>query len=707
MNRTISINENIEKEKIIFIFFIFLISICFSFYKKLPDIKIDYELSGKIININDNLEDIIDYDVIDNIYIPNNNDPQLLYKINNELVSLINIELLKPIKEDTWIQVYYSKNQELTESNSEIILMNKDEYNIYIRIPKNNYNTLRIDIDGEFELNNVYISDKYIVKQDKENTYKNYNFYIYLIFIYIIFIILIFFFKKYNKINIEKKQLIWKMYKGLIITICFYFLFEILIVFINQTYNNNRFILVFSNIIKLLVSVFTLTIIMVTLLKKIIIQKLYLISAIGFGLFYMLTITPFSPPDEPHHYNSTLKLSNIIFFNFENTVRSIDIDKRNTVGHHNVPEAYLRLKDSLFSPVGEHVKQPNPYNISYPIQYIPQVIGVTVGRILHLNFIWKFYLGRLCNLIFFVICVYFAIKIIPLKKYLVFVIGLLPMCLHQAASFSYDGFINGLSILLVSCILYSIYNKEPVTKKEIYWIVITIALLAPAKVIYYPLIFLIFLIPKERFKNINSCIINKSVILTVGIIAILLFNLTGFISITQERTILNWEGHENYSFKYVVSNPVHTIQIFLNSINVHGNHYIYSTFGQNLSGLRLPLPIWIFNLLITVIILLSIKNKEDTFKIKKTYKLLLFSICLIIYLLAGFSMLIGYTSNIHQYIIGVQGRYFIPFLLPLFLLIYNNTLIFIKNIDKYLICIVFFLQMLIINGILDFTVAKI
>jgi len=509
------------------------------------------------------------------------------------------------------------------------------------------------------------------------------------------------------KESIINKQLFWNIFKILVVIICLYFLFRILSIFINQSINNdNSYILIFSKIIKLFVSIFTLSIIMITLFKKVKIQKLFIITAIGYGLFYMLTITPFSPPDEPHHYNSTLKLSNIFSFNFKNTVRSVDIETSNTQGHQNIPQAYLRLKDPIFSSTGEHVEQPKKYTLSYPIQYIPQAIGVTIGRILHLNFIWKFYLGRLCNLIFFIICVYFAIRIIPFKKNLVFIIGLLPMCLHQAASFSFDGFINGLSILLVSCILYSIYNKEPITKKEIYWIIIAIALLAPAKVIYYPLIFLIFLIPKERFNNLNTCIINKSIILGVGIITILIFSLPNILSISKEPLKLNWEGYENYSLKYIITNPLHTIKIFINTINVKGNFYIYSTFGHLLSGLSLPLPIWIFNILITVIILLSFKNKEDTFEIKNAYKLLLFSICLIIYILAGFSMLIGWTSKIHQYIEGVQGRYFIPFLLPLFLLIYNNTIIIVKNIDKYLICIVFFLHMLIINGILDFTVAK-
>ena len=492
------------------------------------------------------------------------------------------------------------------------------------------------------------------------------------------------------------------MYSGLILVCLVLFSYKFInILNLSSLSGDDRFILLFSYVAKFLLTVFTISVVTIPFVIKIPIHKLFIFAGLGFGLFYMIFITPLSIPDGPYHYFSSLKLSNIITFNFNDTVKTNDLYiSRFEGGHKNLPGGYLHLSDPLFWPQGDDVPQPASHGISYPVQILPQTIGLTLARLLGFNFIWKYHMGQLFNLMFFITCIYIAIKKIPFQKALVFSIALLPMTMQQASSFSYDCFINGLSILLVACIMQSIYKKDPISKSEIVWIAVITALLSPAKTIYYFLVFLVLLIPKERFAGKKSHLLSKLVMLGSGILTILIFNIPSF------STIASSEGRY-YTLSYVLSNPITTFKMFFDSLEAMCDFYFYSALGQQLSGLTLYLPMTLINLFAVVLFLAGIKNKDESDVINIKQKSFIFVVSFVILGLVFLSLMLGFTPNTYDLIIGVQGRYFIPILLPLLLLLRNQAIVSLKSIDKYVLCFLFLLQFDVLWKILNLTVAKI
>jgi uncharacterized membrane protein len=351
------------------------------------------------------------------------------------------------------------------------------------------------------------------------------------------------------------------------------------------------------------------------------------------------------------------------------------------------------------------VNQPIPFGTEYPLQYIPQLAGVALAKLFRLNFIWLFYLGRLGNLLFYVVCTTIAIKKMPFQKHLVFIIALLPISMQQAASYSYDGFINALSILLVACILHSIYQKGLIRRQEVLWIVVVSALLAPAKVIYFLLTFLVLLIPQERFPDKRSRIRTLAIILGIGFLPILIFSLPRIFSMA-EGSAYNWEGGVNYSIADIINNPLHTLFVFANTIRVFGEFYVFSALGQYLSGLSMVLNRWIFEAYGLVLLLACLKGDEECLLVERKHKALLLFASLAIFLLLLLSMFLGWTSNYRDAIEGVQGRYLIPVMLPILLSLRNRIVILHKDIARYLCCFVFLLSQIVLWDALTFTIAK-
>ena len=100
-----------------------------------------------------------------------------------------------------------------------------------------------------------------------------------------------------------------------------------------------------------------------------------------------------------------------------------------------------------------------PVDIS-PVAYIPQIFGTIIARLLHFGWIPLIMMGRLFNLIFFIILIYWAIKIIPIGKMVIFSIALLPMSMELASSFSYDSVIISLCVFFTAYVFYLAYEKN-------------------------------------------------------------------------------------------------------------------------------------------------------------------------------------------------------------------------------------------------------
>ena len=468
-------------------------------------------------------------------------------------------------------------------------------------------------------------------------------------------------------------------------------------------------------------------------------EVVFTIIALVFGLTFWIIITPMSVPDETVHYEYSMELSNMMMG--KEDYRVVDKEYQNYgsfAGHYNISAAYTRLVNKIDRPLSldnEDTKFNSDIKNSYPIAFVPQAIGVTIARLLNMNMLKTFYMGRLFNLIFYVACIYVAIKNTPIHKLLFGIIGTLPIFMQQAASFSYDCYINGLSLILISFVLKWKYQEEKISIKDFIFVFIVNLLIAPVKVVYGLFSFLFWFVPKERFGSKKNKIIGTLIVTAPAMyeVAVLTFPLIFRIfrklferifSLFEDLKMKTIYAAENgneytysevinedelYSFSDVTDDPLNALMIIVRSIRYNIKIWFYGSFGRTLSGNTLVVPISLIHALLALLVAVSFR--KEAFVEPVWFKFVSIGLCVMAGLMMVAGLLISWTS-VNQEIIeayggpivqGVQGRYFSP-MLPYCFAVFNNKKFRLpEKIDKYALFIYLILVFEIIVYILSYT----
>ena len=266
----------------------------------------------------------------------------------------------------------------------------------------------------------------------------------------------------------------------------------------------------------LIFSIIGISLAIVLLLFDVKKETLFTSIVLIFGLIFMALITPMSPPDEQAHYEFSFQLSNYILGKDYLEIEKEYQDYSAFAGHENVSSAYEALATKLNSPLelsGKTNEMENDvHETTYVLCYAPQVIGVLIGRIAKLNMLKTFYLGRLCNLIFYCVCIYIAIKKTPVYKTLFGLISLTPIFIQQSASYSYDTFLNGLLLIVISFFLNWLFEEKTISNKEIIELLLVLLLVTPCKKVYSLFVIAFWFIPYSKYGSKKRKIISNLII---------------------------------------------------------------------------------------------------------------------------------------------------------------------------------------------------
>lgn len=131
-----------------------------------------------------------------------------------------------------------------------------------------------------------------------------------------------------------------------------------------------------------------------------------------------------------------------------------------------------------------------------------------IGKLFDTSPLILIYIGRLANLLIYITLIYIAIRIIPVHKWVLLMLALLPMALYQGASLSADSFTIAISFLVIAISLkFSLDNSiNEIKLKAITILFVLILVLALSKQTYYFLIFLFFLIPVRKFGSMERMV---------------------------------------------------------------------------------------------------------------------------------------------------------------------------------------------------------
>ena len=372
------------------------------------------------------------------------------------------------------------------------------------------------------------------------------------------------------------------------------------------------------------------------------IHKIYRIVGLCFGLIYLVMIPVYCVPDEQIHYWATYNLSNQVMgigTGDDGTVmmRADDVALPVKVEYKSREEydAYLvsavkgiRVSDNKMVDSGYLFKEAS---ISYC--YVVPMLGILLGRILGLGAVYVFWLGRFFNLLIFVFGMSYAIKKTPIAKMGFFAIGLFPIVLQQAASYSHDMVINLLSFMVIAISL-SFYLTEIANRRLVDYIVyaISLGLLIPLKGYSYAifLAFPIWIIIKDFKANKR---VDRRMIIPLAIpclynVLLVIYRhlgLTKTQSVTSSSIfgdhIISWCGEPGYSIQMFIDDPALLISIIYNTAKKYFGTFWLDAIGHALGWLNIEIPMVLSLIWVLLIALMFVKRKEENLALSGVDKL--------------------------------------------------------------------------------------
>lgn len=304
------------------------------------------------------------------------------------------------------------------------------------------------------------------------------------------------------------------------------------------------------------------------------------------------------------------------------------------------------------------------------IQYIPEVIGIIIGQLFTQVPLLIAYFARLVNMIVCIAIMYFAVKLIPFGKNIILLLSIIPIAIEGFATISPDGLTIAICTLFISYTLYVAFDKNKMCgTKETVILTIIGAIVSLCKIVYMPLIFLVLIIPKEKFKTKSERIKSLALIITIGVMCNLIWLIFGSMALLNTNTNTYSGTNENgtmLKLMTLLSNPFEYIQKVFYTIGLKGNQYFLSLFGGQLEwGEMIRIEIIPF-VIAAIAIMAAISEEKIKTELHKFQKIVIAAIILIITVLIFTSLYIQWSDNDLLYIDGVQGRYFLP-ILPLLL----------------------------------------
>lgn len=434
-------------------------------------------------------------------------------------------------------------------------------------------------------------------------------------------------------------------------------------------------------------------------------HRVYFLVVLWFGLFYMAVFSPLSAPDEVVHFVTAYELSDRLMLTPARDsddhirIRAEDEYIVNWPGDNDPTKATvlgMTLDRAVYEELHEHglfkmTRQGMDVTwqvpaVTTPLAYLCPAVGISIARLLHMSCFGLLFMGRLMNLLLFTILGTLAVKRMPIGRMVVFMLSLFPMTLELAASYSYDAFLLPLAFTLISEVLRLSYTERDIRVSDAVRLSILAVLLAPCKMIYATLFLLCLMIAPRKFGSDHTYIRNYILaILLIGVMivgSILLVNFREFFRyVNTTGTVapeLDSEGNVQtvvyHDLMELVRDKTLIFRVIRNSFQILGGEYLGTTVGMWLSAMdrSLGAPVWMCILFWTLLLVAAIAPDYDEPSLGITRRLLTLATGLLTGLLLFVSMFTAYTPKDTWYILGIQGRYFIPFL-PLLLLPFHIT----------------------------------
>ena len=305
----------------------------------------------------------------------------------------------------------------------------------------------------------------------------------------------------------------------------------------------------------------------------------------------------------------------------------------------------------------------------YTPGYLGSAVFLKVGRVFHMPFTMLYQFGRLGNLLVYCFMMALAIRLLPVGKRILMAVALMPTPMFLAACYSYDPSVFAFSMVGLALVLREILDSE----RTVSWKPYLAALFCFAwgilpKAVYAPLVLTGLLIPAARYRNKKEMWIMRAGFVLLFLLLMSSFVLPSLLSPSSYGDTRGGAVSVGTQMKNILFRPLTYTKILLKNIWASLPSYLMGD-GSFLSMGHLGLAgFGSITLLYTCGVVLTEDQSMRSRTFSKWQKLGLLVIVVFTVALIWTAFYLTFTVPGSTWIQGVQGRYFLPVLLPLFLI---------------------------------------
>ena len=306
-----------------------------------------------------------------------------------------------------------------------------------------------------------------------------------------------------------------------------------------------------------------------------------------------------------------------------------------------------------------------------PLSYLPQIIGICLGKILSASPVLLLYLARIFNLAAWVTILFLCMKRNKRVTLPILAFALLPVVACQASSASADVMTSGVAIFYTLEILRLIYTRSIITKSDKLFIIIPGIILALCKPPYVILTLLSVMLSHKKFESKKASYKFKLLACVLPVI------ITAIWIIVAYKGFVNLKDGVNsiVQLKFILSKPFEYIAVIFNTYVSNASDGLYIQMIGQLGWLDTKLLFWniLFGFLAVILSVFAIPLKTSDNPMPKYIKL--WTIAVTTFLIIAITSLLYLTWNTPRAAIidGLQGRYFIP-LIGVIIIIFGGFL---------------------------------
>lgn len=422
---------------------------------------------------------------------------------------------------------------------------------------------------------------------------------------------------------------------------------------------------------------------------RIVPEWIFVAIALPVSVVFSIITPPLQVPDEGSHFLKSNEIAEFNLFSKNKTgpVSILNLDSTFQRLHFSAGEKTSKAEiKQHFNVKLEPGKRATISPPGYAFPYLPQALGILLGKIFGSSPLMLMYLGRLFNLLAAVVVMFFAIRIIPEFKWIFLLLALMPKTLFLFGSLSYDSLTISLSFLTIAVFFHYAYACERnLNLKDLALMGLLVLLLLLCKPPYFILGLLFFFIPPKKFG-----VLYKYVMISLGVVILGLVIFTAGPLATKYFAASNpvqqmAQASTDAGNDLPLIRPDEQIQVILKDIPGYlkliiksgfdtNRPYILESFVGLLGWIDVELPDFLsysYLCLILVTALILAGNKV-TFSWDK--RAILIFMLAFAYLVIQTAMYVYATRPGRDQVFGVQGRYFIPMAPVFFMLFYNRYL---------------------------------